>query len=157
MHSNMGRTLNLPPYEFNHGVVHLSSMRVTTSVNHSSLAIQSDRLQLTHWGRVTHICVSKLYIVASDNGLSPVRRQAIIWTNAGILLIGPWGKNFSEILIDIHTFSFKKIDLKMSSAKWRPFCLGLNVLTSKTPSHSIVARPTSVAPWFLPHRWQDTK
>ena len=26
---------------------------------------------LTHWGRVTHICVSKLTIIGSDNGLSP--------------------------------------------------------------------------------------
>ena len=42
---------------------------------------------LTHEGRVTHICVSKLTIIGSDNGLSPDRRQAIIWTNAGILLI----------------------------------------------------------------------
>ena len=86
-------------------------------------------LGLTHWGRVTHICVGNLTIIGPDNGLSPDRRQAIIWTNAGILLIGPWGTNFSEISIDIHTFSFKKINLKMASAKWRPFCLGLNVLT----------------------------
>ena len=56
------------------------------------------------------------------------RRQAITWTNVGILLIGPLGTNFSEMLIEIHTFSFKKINLKMSSGKWRPFCLGLNVL-----------------------------
>ena len=83
---------------------------------------------LTHWGRVTHICVSRLTIIGSDNGLSPDRRQAIIWTNAGLLLIGPLGTNFSEILIAIHTFSFKKIHLKMSSRKCRPFCLGLNVL-----------------------------
>ena len=83
---------------------------------------------LTHWSRVTHICVGKLTIIGSDNGLSPGRRQAVIWTNAGILLIGHWGTNFSESLIGIHTFSFKKIHLKMSSAKWRPFCLGLNVL-----------------------------
>ena len=76
---------------------------------------------LTHWGRVTHICVSKLTIIGSDNGLPPDRRQAIIWTNAGILLIGPLGTNFSEILIEIHTFSFKKMHFKMSSAKWRPF------------------------------------
>ena len=44
---------------------------------------------ITHWGRVTHICVSKLTIIGSDNGLSPDRRQTIIWTNAGLLLIGP--------------------------------------------------------------------
>ena len=83
---------------------------------------------LTHWGRTTRICVSKLTIIASDNGLSPGRRQAIIWNNAEILSIGLLGTNFNEILIGIQTFSFKKMHLKVSSAKWRPFCLGLNVL-----------------------------
>ena len=46
----------------------------------------------------------------------------------GILLIGHLGNNFNEILIKIYTFSFKKMHLKMSSGKWRPFCLSLNVL-----------------------------
>ena len=73
---------------------------------------------LTHWGWVTHICVSKLTIIGSDNGLALSRWQAIIWTNAGILLIGPLWTNFSEILIEIRTFSFKKMHLKMSSGKW---------------------------------------
>ena len=82
-----------------------------------------------HWGRVSHICVSNLTITGSDNGLSPGRRQAIIWTNAGILLIRNLGTNFNEILSKIHIFSFKKMHLKTSSAKWRPFCLGFNVLT----------------------------
>ena len=63
--------------------------------------VPDDTIQLTHWGWVTHICVNKLTIIGSDNGLSPGRRQAIIWTNAGILLIGPLGTNFSEILIEI--------------------------------------------------------
>ena len=85
--------------------------------------------RLTHWGRVTHICVSKLSIIGSDNGLSPDRRQAIIWTNDGIMLIGPLGKNFSEILIEILTFSFKKMHFKMSSRIWRSLCLGLNELS----------------------------
>ena len=84
---------------------------------------------LTHWGIVTQICVIKFTIIGSDNGLSPIRRQAIIWTNAVILLIPTLGTNFSEILIQIHTFSNKKMHLKMSSGKCRPFCLGLNVLT----------------------------
>ena len=79
-----------------------------------------------------HICVGNLTIIGSDNGLSPGRRQAITWTNVGILLIGPIGTNFSEMLIEIHTFSFKKIHLKMSSGKWRPFCFGLNVLSRGT-------------------------
>ena len=65
----------------------------------------------THWGRVTHICVGKLDIISSDNGLSPDRRQAIILTNSEILLIGILGTNFSEILIEIHIFSFNKMCL----------------------------------------------
>ena len=98
------------------------------SLNVSCILAQLSSLNpLTHWVRVTHICVSKLVIISSDNGLSPGRRQAITWTNAGILLIGPLGTNFSEILIKIQLFSFRKMHLKVSFAKWWPFCLGLNV------------------------------
>ena len=91
---------------------------------------------LTHWGRVTDICVSKLTIIGSDNCLSPGRCQAIIRTNAGMLLIGPCGTKFHEILIESQIFSFKKMHFKMASAKWRPFSLGLNVLIT------------------CPHRWR---
>ena len=52
---------------------------------------------LTHWGRVPHICVGKLIIIGSDNGLPPDRRQAIIWTNAGLLSIEPLRTYFSQI------------------------------------------------------------
>ena len=88
-----------------------------------------------HWNlnslRPGNICVSNLTIIGSDNGLSPGRRQAIIGTSAGILLIVPQGTNFSAILIKIHTFSFKKMYLKMSAILSQlPFCLGLNVLLS---------------------------
>ena len=92
---------------------------------------------LTHWGRVTHIGVCDLTSIVSDNGLSPSRRQAIIWTNAGILLIGPLGTNFSENLFRIQIFSFKKMHLKMSSGKCRPFGLGLNVLRGWEDSYRI--------------------
>ena len=85
-------------------------------------------LRVSHRGRAMHIWIGKLTIIGSDNGLSPGRRQAIIWTNAGILLIRPLGTNFSEILIGNQTFSFKKMHLKILSAKWRPFYLGLNVV-----------------------------
>ena len=85
---------------------------------------------LTHWGRVTHICVSDLTSIGTDNGLSPGRRQAIIRTNVWILSIRPLGTNFSEFLVEILIFSFKKMRLKLSPAKRRPFCLGLNELTS---------------------------
>ena len=91
---------------------------------------------LTHWGRVT-ICVSKLTIIGSDKGLSPGRCQAIIWTNAGILLIGPLGTDFSVILIEIYSFSFKKMLLKMSSAKWRGFCPGLNIMNVLMPIETL--------------------
>ena len=82
---------------------------------------------LTHWGRVRYICIGKVTIIDSDNGLSPGRHQAIIWTSAGILLIWPFRTNFSEILIEIHTYSFIKMHLKLSCAKSQPFYLGLNV------------------------------
>ena len=90
---------------------------------------KNEHLLLTHWCRVTQLCVGKLTIIGSENGLSPGRRQAIIWINARILLIGTLWTNFSEILIEIPIFPFKKMQLKMSTGKWRPFCLGLNVLT----------------------------
>ena len=99
---------------------------------------------LTHWGQVTHICVSKLTIIDSDNGLSPGQHQAIIWTNAGILLIRTSGISFSEISSEIHTFSFKKMHSEMS-AKWRPFCLGLNELTH-LPTETMLVLPTR-DPW----------
>ena len=95
---------------------------------------------LTHWGRVTHICVGNRTIIVSDNGLSLGRRQAIIWNNAGILLIGPLGTNPGIILIGTETFSVKKMNLKMSSGKSRPFCLGLNVLQKYIRSVSISCR-----------------
>ena len=81
---------------------------------------------LTHWGRVTHKCISKLIIIGLDNGLAPGWRQAIIWTNAGIMLMGTLGIHLNEILSKVHTYSFKRMYLKMST-KWRPLCLGLNV------------------------------
>ena len=99
---------------------------------------------LTHWGWETHICISKLTIIGSGNGLSPGRRQAIIWTKAGILLIRTSGTNFSEILIEIHISSFNKINLEMLSAKCRPFCLGLNVW-SASPFYG--TQPWS-SPWL---------
>ena len=92
---------------------------------------QKGMAYLTHWGQVTHICVRKLTTIGSDNGLSPGRRQAIIWTNAGILLIGPPGTNFSGIFIEIHTFSLKEMHLKiceMAAILSRPQCVNHNCI-----------------------------
>ena len=105
---------------------------------------------LTHWGRVTHICVGKLTTIASDDGLAPSSRQAIIWTNDGILLIGPSGTNFSDrpISIKIHIFSFKKMHLKMWSGNWQPFCLGLNVLMGYLIAVHNLLRFTCIHPYL---------
>ena len=92
-----------------------------------------------------HICVGNVTLIGSDNGLSPGQRQAIIWTSAGILWIRPLGTNFSEIFFNIDTFSFKKIHLNRTSAKWGPFCLSLNELISRNPIHTSKIR-TSLLP-----------
>ena len=78
---------------------------------------------------MTHICVSKLTIIGSDNGSSPDRRQAIIWTNAGILLIGPLGTNFSEIVMEIlrnffiQENAFESVVCETASILYRPQCV----------------------------------
>ena len=66
-------------------------------------------------------------IIGSDNVMSPVWRQATIWTNAGILLISH-GKQISmKFSSKYNNVFFEKMRLKMSSGKWRPFCLGLSM------------------------------
>ena len=91
---------------------------------------------------MTNIGVGKLTIIGSDNGLSPGRRQAIIWTNGGRLLIRTLGTNFSEILSEIYIFLFKKMYLKLSSGNLRPFFLGLKFspAVSKIPKY-VLATP----------------
>ena len=100
---------------------HLARSRPPFEIMVSVWSTRTYTRPLTHWGRVTYICASKLTFIGSDSGLSPDRRQSVIWPNARILLIGLLGTNFSEILIVIHTSSFNKMHLKMSSGKWRPF------------------------------------
>ena len=85
--------------------------------------------QLTHWGRVTHICVSKLSILGSDNGLSPGRRQAIIWTNARVLLIYwtirnkiQWHFNRNWYIF-IQENAFENVLWKMATILSRPQCV----------------------------------
>ena len=77
--------------------------------------------------------------IGADNGLSPGRRQGTIWTKTGLLLIEPLGTNFGEILFDIRTFLIKEMHLKMSSAKWRPFCPWRDELSDLTAGDSIRA------------------
>ena len=66
---------------------------------------------------MTHICVGKLTIIGSDNDLSPERLQAIIWTNAGILLIGPLEEN-----------TFENVVCEMLFISSRPQCVKVEIL-----------------------------
>ena len=86
---------------------------------------------LTHWGRVTHICLSTTYQLVSDNGLSPVRRQAITWNNVAIMTL----RNIfvSNLIYDYKVFvQGNALD---------------NVVWDKAP---ILSRPQCVNTWIPP-------
>ena len=102
-------------------------------------------IQLTHWGRVMQICISKQTIIGSYNGLLPGQHQAIIWTNAGILLIGTLATSFSAILSKIYTYSIKKMHLKMASAKlWH-----LENITQANDKKQIIYNKDRQSKWDL--------
>ena len=83
---------------------------------------------LTHWGQETHICISKISIIGSDNGLlpGPLHYLNQCWDIDNFTPRNKLWYNINRKLI--HFYSFKKMHLKMSSGKWRPSCLSLNVL-----------------------------
>ena len=112
-------------------IPHLRFTAVTLNGLKFDMLIYPDHLQ--NWLDFGHhllifLDLAEWRIYASVN--QPPLVQIMAWRRSGgILLNGPLGTYFSEILTGIQTFSLKKMHLKMSSAKWRPFCLGLNVLT----------------------------
>ena len=97
---------------------------------------------------MTHICVSRLTIIGLGYGLSPERHRAIIWTNVGILLMGPSLTNRRDTLIEILIFPFTTMRLKVSPAKWRPFRLGLNVLMITVPYRWLIICYRFIKPYF---------
>ena len=114
----------------------------------------SQAIVSVNWGRVTHICVSKLCHHLSRRWLvacsAPSHHLGQSWLIVNWILC----INFSEILIERQTFSLKKTYLKISSAKWRPSCLGLNVLTLRQiwPTHQTFQHVTwGQSVYFL--RW----
>ena len=89
---------------------------------------------LTHWGRVTHISVSRLTIIGSDNGLSPNigsenglspnRHQFIIWTKVGTSLIGPWEQTsvkfyYLNVYIFIQENAFENVVWEIAAILFR--------------------------------------
>ena len=109
-------------------------------------------LQLTRWGRMTHMCVSDLTMINSDSGLSPGRCQAIIWTNAGISFIEPKGINFGETLIKIHIFAFRKGHLKKNrlrnSIYFRLQCFKLHVYVGIDAEPPVHTNLSDSVPWI---------
>ena len=87
------------------------------------------------------MCASEVIIIGSYNSVSPGRHQANIWTNAGILLFGPLGINFNEILIEIKNFqenAFEIVVCKMTSISSQPHWVILHDL------------PLAIVPPLLP-------
>ena len=75
------------------------------SINHTEVANSN-----IHWGRVINAYESVNWVtITSDNYLTPMQHQAIAWTNADLVLIKPLGLNFSKNLMEIQTFSIKKM------------------------------------------------
>ena len=93
-----------------------------------------------------------LAIIGGDSGLSPVRHQAIIWTNAVVLPIEPLETHFSQIIFEIQIFALKEMRSKMPSEKCQPFWLGLNVLNHRLMicSTSLIGLRVQVNDYCLP-------
>ena len=94
-----------------------------------------------------HICVSKLATIGPYNGLSPCWRQAIIWTNARIMLLGPSEIIFIWILIAIHTFYSRKyiwkVVRKLAATFSQPQCVKLSFVHSISSLYSNPAKSLS--------------
>ena len=129
---HVGADILVPYYPCQVVVIHLKLVWQYAS-------FQISCCDLTHWGWVTLICVSYLTIIGSDNGLSPGRRQAIIWASAWILLIRNLGTNSSGISSEIRIFVQENA---FENAKWRQFCLGLNVLNNRDVNFLLPAMVT---------------
>ena len=98
--------------------------------------------------------------IGSGNGLPSVRHQAITWINAGLLLIALLGTNFKEIRVTILSFSFKKMHLKLLSAKmgailfrWRWVKLWHCTVIINIESHRIYYTFTHLSGWRISTFW----
>ena len=79
-------------------------------------------LSLTHWGRVTHICVDNLSIIGSDNGSNIVN-----WTLRNNL----HGNLNQNSCVFIHENAFENVVWKMVAILSRPQCVNVCVLSRK--------------------------
>ena len=98
-----------------------------TTPNHMVVSVPVNKLILARWCIYASV---NWDIIGSGNGLSPVWHQPIIWTNAEILSIRPWGRFSVIFLFEIRKFAFKERHLKVSSTQWWSICLNFNVFLS---------------------------
>ena len=87
---------------------------------------------LTPWGWVKHICISKLTIIGSDNGLLPGRHQAIIWTNTGILLSGKENA-FENVIYEMEASSSRPQCVHLFGCEARIFCTKYSMIIIALP------------------------
>ena len=107
-------------------------------------------LRLTHLPLVPQYASVNEVSNGCDNGLSSIRRQAIIWTSGGFLSTRPLGTKFCENLIEIQNFSFTKMHLKILSAKRRPFYARepLRWVNTRKPEQSGHHFAHNILKWF---------
>ena len=104
-----------------------------------------------------HISVSKLTVIGSDNGLSPGRREAIIWTNDWILLIGPLGTNFGEFFYRnsyIQENAFENVVQKMVAILSQPQWVNTSIhshIGIKNPGQPLCYQEINAPLVLFPH------
>ena len=85
---------------------------------------------------MTHICISKLTIIGSYNGLSPGRRQAIIWTNVNqcwnivnwtLRNKHQWNLNWNSNIFTQEN-AFKSVVCETASILSQPQCVDLRIV-----------------------------
>ena len=85
-------------------------------------ALRSMLIFVTHWGHLTHICIGDSTIIVSDNGLSPNRRQAIFWTEMGILM------KFQAKFKNLHSWDiFQKVLWQKATNLYRSQCIVISI------------------------------
>ena len=83
---------------------------------------------LTHWGRVTHICVGKLTIIGSDYGLSPETALSHYlnqcWNIVNWILGNKLHRNFNRNSnISIHENALEDVVCELASILSQPQCV----------------------------------
>ena len=116
-------------------------------------------LWLTHWGRMTHICIGDLTTIVSDKGLSPNQRQVINCTNAEVLLIEPLGTKFygnfnRNSYIFIQANAVENITRKVADILSWPQCVLMELILLLFPAVLVIDMLSLVIDYNSKVLWQ---